>query len=152
MKRQSEFKTKVSMPITQPTSQLEENKPEPNVNRIALYALLQTSIQGLTKRTIITFGLVCGLAFGLLVGWVWWPVEYTGATYEHLTPEDKAVLIELATNLNVYNPNDPALVQLQNRWYEIDDLACFVAGQNVTQEQEIKLTYLAYQINQKGCE
>lgn len=127
-------------------------KPEePNANVALLQAILQTTIQGLTKRTIIISGLVCGLALGLMVGWVWWPVEYTGATYEHLTPADKATLIELATNLNVYNPNDPALVQLQNKWPEIDDLACFVARQGVTQEQEIRLTYLAYQVNQVGC-
>jgi len=79
-------------------------------------------------------------------------VEWTGITYSNLQPEDKALLLDLATDLSVYDANNPALIDLQNRWSEVDELACYVANSGqVDTEQQIKLTYLAYRINNQGC-
>jgi hypothetical protein len=147
MKRQNQFKTQPSMPIVQvkakPESQSEPRQPA---------AAVTTVLQVATKRQIAIVAAVIGLSIGLLIGWVWWPVEYTGATYEHLTDHDKALLLELAGNVSIYNANDPALRQLQTRWPEIDELACFVAAnEQVTEENRTKLTYLAFKMNQTGC-
>ena len=152
MKRTNEFKTQPQMII--PTVRV---KPiaaqEPNIKAMAIKALVQSTIQGVSKRTLMLICLVCGIALGLYYGWVINPVEWTNITYSNLQPADKALLLDLATDLSVYDANNAALVDLQNRWSEVDELACYVANNGqVDAEEQIKLTYLAYRINQKGCE
>lgn len=147
MKKVNNYDTRPSMPI--PRLQPVNVTTEPNVKMMVLTALWQS----ISRKWIAISCLLIGAVFGLTVlGWYVWPVEYTGATYEHLTIEDKALLIELATDLNVYDASNPSLMELQRRWPELDSLACFVASGDVSEDEKIKLTYLAYQVNQKGCE
>lgn len=152
MKRTTEFKTRPQMII--PTAQTKPvEATEPNVTALAIKSLVQATIQGVSKRTLAVICLVCGIGLGLYYGWIVSPVEWTNITYSNLQPADKALLLDLATDLSVYDANNPALVDLQNRWSEVDELACYVANSGqVDTEQQIKLTYLAYKINQKGCE
>lgn len=152
MKRTNEFKTepRLAIPVARvkPVSQ-----PEPNIKALAIKAFVQSTIQGVSKRTLAVICLVCGIGLGLYYGWIISPVEWTSITYSNLQPEDKALLLDLATDLIVYDANNPALIDLQNRWSEVDELACYVVNSGqVDTEQQIKLTYLAYRINQKGCE
>jgi hypothetical protein len=152
MKRTSEFKTEPRLVI--PTVRA---KPiaaeEPNIKALAIKALIQATIQGVSKRTLAIVCLVCGIGLGLYYGWVINPVEWVNITYSNLQPEDKALLLDLATDLSVYDANNAALLELQTKWAEVDELACYVvASGQATPEDEIKLTYLAYRINQKGCE
>jgi hypothetical protein len=152
MKKTNEFKTEPRLII--PTVRA---KPiaaeEPNIKALAIKALISATVQGVSKRTLSLICLVCGIGLGLYYGWIIAPVEWTNITYQNLQPEDKALLLDLATDLSVYDANNAALVQLQNRWSEVDELACYVvASGQVSSEDEIKLTYLAYRINQKGCE
>lgn len=147
MKKVNNYDTRPSMPI--PQLQPVNVTTEPNVKMMALTALWQS----ISRKWIAISCLLIGAIFGLTVlGWYVWPVEWTGGTYEHLTIEDKALLIELATDLNVYDASNPSLVELQQRWPELDSLACFVASGDVTEDEKIKLVYLAYQVNQRGCE
>lgn len=147
MKKVNNYDTRPSMPI--PQLQPVNVTTEPNVKMMALTALWQS----ISRKWIAISCLLIGAIFGLTVlGWYVWPVEWTGGTYEHLTIEDKALLIELATDLNVYDASNPSLMELQRRWPELDSLACFVASGDVTEDEKIKLVYLAYQVNQRGCE
>lgn len=147
MKKVNNYDTRPSMPI--PRLQPVNVTTEPNVKMMALTALWQS----ISRKWIAISCLLIGAIFGLTVlGWYVWPVEWTGGTYEHLTIEDKALLIELATDLNVYDASNPSLMELQRRWPELDSLACFVASGDVTEDEKIKLVYLAYQVNQRGCE
>lgn len=147
MKKVNNYDTRPSMPI--PRLQPVNVTTEPNVKMMVLTALWQS----ISRKWIAISCLIIGAIFGLTVlGWYVWPVEWTGGTYEHLTIEDKALLIELATDLNVYDASNPSLVELQRRWPELDSLACFVASGDVSEDEKIKLVYLAYQVNQKGCE
>lgn len=147
MKKVNNYDTRPSMPI--PQLQPVNVITEPNVKMMALTALWQS----ISRKWIAISCLLIGAIFGLTVlGWYVWPVEWTGGTYEHLTIEDKALLIELATDLNVYDASNPSLMELQRRWPELDSLACFVASGDVTEDEKIKLVYLAYQVNQRGCE
>lgn len=152
MKRTNEFKTEPRLII--PTVRVKPvSVEEPNIKALAIKALIQATIQGVSKRTLMLICLVCGIALGLYYGWMINPVEWTNITYQNLQSADKALLLDLATDLSVYDANNPALVDLQNRWSEVDELACYVANSGqVDTEQQIKLTYLAYKINQKGCE
>ena len=109
--------------------------------------------QSISRKWIAVAFVTIGIILGLIYGWVIDPVEWTGGTYEHLTLEDKALLIQVATDLNVYDMSNPALAELQRRWPEIDELACFVAAHgNVNESEKIELVYLAKQVNQRGCE
>ena len=151
MKRTNEFKTEPRMVI--PTVKV---KPiiakEPNIKALAIKALVQSTIQGVSKKTLSLICLVCGIGLGLYYGWVVSPVQWTNITYQNLQAADKALLLELATDLSVYDANNPRLLELQNRWSEIDELACYVVNNGqVDTEEQIKLTYLAYQINNQGC-
>ena len=150
MKKVSEYSTKPSMPIPQPRTVRVTSQPEPNMAKAAVVALWQS----ISRKWIAVSCLLIGAIFGLTVlGWYVWPVEWTGGTYEHLTLEDKALLIQVATDLNVYDATNPALAELQRRWPEIDELACFVAAHgNVAESEKIELVYLAKQVNQRGCE
>ena len=152
MKRTNEFKTQPQMII--PTVRVKPVKAEePNIKAMALKALIQTTIQGVSKRTIAIVCLVCGIGLGLYYGWIIAPVEWTNITYSNLRPSDKVLLLDLATDLSVYDADNAALLELQNKWSEVDELACYVANSGqVDSEEQIKLTYLAYRINQKGCE
>ncbi len=152
MKRTNEFKTEPRLII--PTVRVKPvSVEEPNIKALAIKALVQSTIQGVSKRTLALVCLVCGIALGLYYGWIIAPVEWTNITYSNLQAADKALLLELATDLSVYDATNPQLFELQNRWPEVDELACSViASGQVTDEDEIKLMYLAYQINQKGCE
>lgn len=147
MKKVTNFDTRPSMPI--PQVQQRESAPEPNIKAAILIAVWQS----ISRKWIAISCLIIGAVFGLTVlGWYVWPVEWQGGTYQHLTIEDKALLVEVATDLNVYDASNPALLELQRRWPELDSLACFVASGDVTEDEKIKLYYLAKQINQKGCE
>ena len=150
MKKVSEYSTKPSMSIPQPRTVRVTSQPEPNMAKAAMVAIWQS----ISRKWIAVSCLLIGAIFGLTVlGWYVWPVEWTGGTYEHLTLEDKALLIQVATDLNVYDVNNPALAELQRRWPEIDELACFVAAHgNVAESEKIELVYLAKQVNQRGCE
>ena len=152
MKRTNEFKTEPKMII--PTVRVKPvGVKEPNIKALAIKSLVQATIQGVSKKTLSLICLVCGIGIGLYYGWIIAPVQWTNITYQNLQAADKALLLELATDLSVYDANNPALVDLQNRWSEVDELACYVANSGqVSNEDEIKLTYLAYRINQKGCE
>lgn len=146
MKKVTNFDTRPSMTI--PQVQQRESAPEPNMKAAVLTAIWQSISR---KWIAITF-VVIGIIFGLIYGWIVDPVEYVGATYQHLTIEDKALLVEVATDLNVYDASNPALLELQRRWPELDSLACFVASGDVSEDEKIKLYYLAKQINGGGCE
>ena len=149
MKKVSEYSTKPSMPIPQPRTVQPTSQPEPNMAKAAMVAIWQS----ISRKWIAAAFVVIGIILGLIYGWVIDPVEWTGGTYEHLTLEDKALLIQVATDLNVYDAFNPALVELQRRWPEIDELACFVAAHgNVNESEKIELVYLAKQVNQRGCE
>lgn len=146
MKKVTNYDTRPSMAIPQVR---QESAPEPNMTRAAFTAVWQS----MSRKWIAISCLIIGAIFGLVVlGWGLWPVEWTGGSYRDLTAEDQALLIQVATDLNVYDVNNPALVELQRRWPEIDELACFVASQQVSEDEKIKLIYLAYQVNQRGCE
>ena len=151
MKRTNEFKTEPRMVI--PAVRVKPIKAEePNIKALAIKALVQSTIQGVSKRTLSLICLVCGIGLGLYYGWVVSPVEWTHITYSNLQAADKALLLELATDLSVYDASNPQLLELQNRWPEVDELACsVVASGQVSDEDKIKLTYLAYRINNRGC-
>lgn len=147
MKKVNNYDTRPSMPI--PQLQPVNVITEPNVKMMALTALWQS----ISRKWIAISCLLIGAIFGLTVlGWYVWPVEWTGGTYQHLTIEDKALLVDVAVDLNVYDARNPALVELQRRWPELDSLACFVASGDVSEDEKIKLYYLAKQINGGGCE
>lgn len=152
MKRTNEFKTEPRLVI--PAVRVKSVKvKEPNIKALAIKALVQSTIQGVSKKTLSLICLVCGIGLGLYYGWIVAPVEWTNITYQNLRAADKALLLELATDLSVYDANNPRLLELQNRWSEVDELACYVVNSGqVDTEEQIKLTYLAYRINQKGCE
>jgi len=152
MKRTNEFKTEPRLII--PTVRIKPvSVEEPNIKALAIKSLVQATIQGVSKRTLSLICLVCGIGLGLYYGWIVSPVEWTHITYSNLQAADKALLLELATDLSVYDATNPQLLELQNRWSEVDELACYmVASGQVSDEEQIKLTYLAYRINRKGCE
>jgi hypothetical protein len=148
MKKVNQFTTNPSMAI--PTRQSKPTSAqEPNIKKIALTALWQS----INSRWIALFFLTCGVSIGLVYAWVINPVQYTGASYADLTPEDKGVLVQIASDLNAYDQNSPAVQQLRQKWPELDQLACFVVqNQPVAEDEKIRLVSLAYKINQKGCE
>jgi hypothetical protein len=153
MKKINEFKTEPTLIIPNVQPRKTAVQPEPNIKTLAIESLVQTTIQGVSKRTLAVICLVCGVGLGLYYGWIVNPVEWTNISYQHLQPADKALLLEVATDLSIYDASNPQLLELQNRWPEVDELACSaVASGQVSPEQELELTYLAYKINQKGCE
>jgi hypothetical protein len=148
MKKVSNFDTRPHMVIPQVQQRQAESAPEPNMGAAALIAIWQSISRKWIAITFVVIGIICGLIYGWLIN----PVEWTGGTYQHLTIEDKALLIQVATDLNVYDATNPALAELQRRWPEIDELACFVAAHgNVNESEKIELVYLAKQVNQQGC-
>lgn len=151
MKRTNDFKTQPSMPIVQPQAERPAPQPE-NPQAVGILAIVRARVDNLSRRALAAVCLMLGIAVGLYYGWIVDPVEWTGMTYQHLSPEDKAVLVELASDLNAYDLNSPAVKRLRAQWGELDDLACLVAGQQVDLNERARLTYLAYRINQTGCE
>lgn len=147
MKKVSNFDTRPHMAIPQVQQRQAESAPEPNMGAAALIAIWQSISRKWIAITFVVIGIICGLIYGWLIN----PVEWTGGTYQHLTIEDKALLVDVAVDLNVYDANNPALVELQRRWPELDSLACFVASGDVSEDERIKLYYLARQINETGC-
>jgi hypothetical protein len=156
MKRQNSFKTNPVMPIVEP-----KTRPMPTREPVRVAAKPSPKIQGknnllslIKQHEKIAFAfLVIGICLGLIWGWVIDPVEWTGMSYTELTPEDKGLLIQLASDLSAYDPGNPAVIELNNRWGELDQLACFVANNQVADESErIRLVSLAYKVNQRGCE
>lgn len=144
MKKVTNFDTRPHMPVPQVRV---TSAPEPNIKTAVLTAIWQS----ISRKWIAIAFIIIGIVFGLIYGWIIDPVEWTGGTYQHLTIEDKALLVDVAVDLNVYDANNPALVELQRRWPELDSLACFVASGDVSEDEKIKLYYLAKQINETGC-
>lgn len=153
MKRTNDFKTRPNMVIPErrqrPIEPIVQAVNEPSMARAALFAIGET----ISRKTYTVLGIFAGVVIGLAIGWGVWPVEYTGATYEHLSPTDKALIVEMASDLNAYDPTTPAVIDLRARWPELDGLACFMADTRATTEAErAQLKFMALRINQRGCE
>lgn len=150
MKRVNQFKTQPSIPLVEPKRQ----QPEP------ITVVTSPPIPGknywnlLKEHEKLALAFSIGLFIGLVVlGWWLWPVQWTGGSYADLTPEDKGVLVQIASDLNAYDQNSPAVQQLRQKWPELDQLACFVVNnQPMAEDEKIRLVSLAYKINQRGCE
>jgi hypothetical protein len=153
MKKVTQFKTNPSMPvIEEKTRPLRQN---PTTQYRVRERQTKPSIWSLLKeREKLALAFSIGLFIGLVVlGWWLWPVSYTGATYEHLSPADKGLLLQLASDTAAYDPSNTAVMELRQRWPELDNLACFVVNnQPMAEDEKIRLVSLAYKINQKGCE
>ena len=155
MKRVNQFKTNPAMQIVEPKKTRKMTitaavvTKEPSMKFAVIVALWQS----ISRRWIAISFLVIGVIFGLTYGWVINPVEWTGMSYTELTPADKGLLIQVASDLHAYNPDSQQVQELRTRWPELDELACFAAKNQVTDNAEkTRLVSLAYKINQKGCE
>ena len=72
--------------------------------------------------TWLLVGLAAGLIFGLLIGWVWWPVDWQGGSINSFSTEDKISYVSaVCRRLRPYSTQDalpmPASVWL--RWAAI---------------------------------
>ncbi len=71
--------------------------------------------------TFLAIGAVTGLILGLLIGWVFWPVQWEGATLRDLYPAEKAEYIAaVADAFVIYDSPEAAEVAL-HRLATIDD-------------------------------
>lgn len=91
-----------------------------------------------------------GLAIGLLVGWVLWPVQWTDVSYPYLGVREKAAIVEAASDLNAYDTTSPAVTRLMHGWAS-DSVACQLAAQTDDANERMRLISLAYRINGNGC-
>lgn len=150
MKKANRFDTKPYLPVVQPQAAQPETRQEAQPTTIK--TLVVTYIQNLSKRTLSIACLVAGLAIGIYYAWMVNPVEWTGFSYEYLTPEEKGVIVQMASDLNAYNPESLAVQQLRHDWGELDGLACFLADQETNEAEQARLVYLAFRVNDRGCE
>jgi hypothetical protein len=114
----------------------------------------KTRLEWLLKngRQSFAIGLAVGLVIGLVIlGWWLFPVQWTDVPYDLLGTEEKAVLLEMASDLNAYGPASERVQDLAARWGEIDDLACAAAGQEPDPARRVQFMALAYYINGHGC-
>lgn len=103
-------------------------------------------------RQSFIIGLVAGLFIGLVVlGWWLFPVQWTAVPYDLLGDNEKAILLDMASDLNAYNQASPQVQRLAQEWGEIDDLACAAAEQEPDPARRIQYMALAYHINGRGC-
>lgn len=70
---------------------------------------------------VLAVGAVFGLILGLLIGWVFWPVEWTGATLRDLYPQEKAEYIAAVADAYVIYDNQEAREVAQRRLAQLDD-------------------------------
>lgn len=83
---------------------------------------------------ILAIGAILGLIFGLLIGWVFWPVEWTGASLRDLSTAEKAEYIAaVADAFAIYDSPEAAAVA-QRRLVPLDD-------GNLTQNFQEALAY-----------
>ena len=84
---------------------------------------LKSARIGRSALIALAAGIVVGLALGLLIGWVWWPVDWQGAAP---TPRNRAPHTELSPDIKAYymgaiadayaaNPNNTEAAQLAAR-------------------------------------
>ncbi len=80
------------------------------------YALLRQP-----ALTFLAIGAVTGLILGLLIGWVFWPVQWQGASLRDLYPADKAEYIAAVADAFVIYDSPEAAEVAQRRLATIDD-------------------------------
>ena len=138
MKKRSEFTIKSSMAV--------KTTAVSPVNKKRLDILTDKRV----RPYLISF--VIGLVIGLVVlGWGLFPVQWTDVPYTMLGDDEKVVLLDLASDLNAYNPQSERVINLAQKWGEIDDLACATAELETDPVRKVQLMALAYRINGKGC-
>ena len=137
-----EEKTRPMRPNPTPQYRVQEQQTKPGI-----WQLVKAH-----EKIAISF-LIIGICLGLIYGWIIDPVEWQGMTYTHLSPEDKGLLLQLASDTAAYDPSNTAVMELRQRWPELDNLACFVVNnQPMAEDEKIRLVSLAYKINQRGCQ
>jgi hypothetical protein len=105
---------------------------------------------GEKRPYLISFAI--GVIMGLVVlGWWLFPIQWTHVPYGLLGEQEKAILLDIASDLNAYNPQSPQVQRLVNEWGEIDVLACAAAELEAKPTRKIQLMALAYRINGQGC-
>lgn len=93
-----------------------------------------------------------GLAAGLVIGWIIWPVEWTNVPYAWLEPQRQTAVIETLTDLYAYNQNSNAIMRVAGEWPQAAGLACQLAAQESDPIRTIQYIGLAHRLNGRGCE
>lgn len=154
MKKVSNFDTKPHLPIVQPRTEQTPSAPPAQVDpqAVSVKALVLARLDNLSKRALTAVCLLLGIGIGLYYAWMVDPVEWTGMSYQHLPAEQKMVLVEMASDLNAYDPSSPAVENLRAAWPELYTMACFAANHQVDTDEQARLKFLAFRVNQRGCE
>lgn len=85
---------------------------------------------------------MAGLAVGLLVGWVFWPVEWTGATPAELSDFDRSVLLLAVAERYSFDNNVPKVQRDLGSWNGIA-YACQLVP-HVDPASQIRLLAMVY--------
>jgi len=66
-------------------------------------------------------GAAAGLILGLLIGWVWWPVDWQGGTLDVLSQEEKVDYVATVADAYAAVSTQPGLAQAQQRLAALGD-------------------------------
>lgn len=105
------------------------------------------------RPVLITLGALAGLLLGLLIGWVIWPVQYTGAGPQHLHERDQQNYLSALAGLYAFENNQARIIEALGRWDEADEAICELAVQFQAADpaEAARLNAMAIVLNGIGC-
>jgi len=105
------------------------------------------------SKTAVSLSFITGLIIGLtILGWYVWPVQWTDAGLSHLTQRHKVMVVEMAADLNAYDPTTGRITIVGRDWYEMSNYACAMAQAEADAAQRARLVSLAWRLNGYGCQ
>lgn len=78
----------------------------------------------LTANQKIAVGILAGLTIGLIIGWLVWPVEWTDAGYESLTPGRQAEVIRLTSWVYAFSGNEAMVNNVLGDFPTLPETGC----------------------------
>lgn len=102
-------------------------------------------------KTAVLLTLAAGVGVGIYYAWMINPVEWTGGSYKDLVDRDKIAIVQMASDLNAYDPTTGEVMKIARNWADMDAYACALARQEADAAERARLEFLALRLNGEGC-
>lgn len=102
-------------------------------------------------KLAVTIALVAGVGIGIYYAWMINPVEWTGGSYNDLSPQYQQAVVDMAAELATYDPINPAVARFTYLYPGVEFESCNLARQTADPGKQSRFRSLTYKVTGQDC-